>query len=640
MARRGGAERGNEAFMSRLSGHFDEIIVSALAPILTGLIFCLVTVGLGMLALRLFIRENRPPLFESFALGALVIALVTMIFGTFGWLGPVPRLILGGVIILLGAVGWFRYKPALQFDPQVYKDPVAIVLAVLIVVGIVLPIVFVPLAPPTAWDECSYHLPGVLRMLETGRDTFRPDISLSNTPRNAEMLFFWAVAWSPLSSVHYVNFLAYIFIILAVVRLGSLVFSEKVGLLAALLLGAYGHLQWLAVHGKTDIWVFFFMVAALLAGAQSLKTGSSGRMLLTGAFLGAAVGTKYTGLTGIMALLIAFILLRIWGLPEVKPVSRKVYLYMLLVAVAIASPWYIRNIIWFNNPIFPFGTDIFPAGGGTYGYYAQEAAIDSKLMVTLMGMGYRTSHGLIIVDLIRQWVLWGVIVAGFPFWRRSPFLRLVIIWSVINFVYWMFGMGGVLNARYYIYFAAFTVLAFANLACLIYSKFNILASGKLMRNLAWIILVVFIGAFGIKGAKGMPPLVQSERLEYVSREVNSYNLMAAANTVIPADATAVGIMCEDGRLYADFILLGGIDIGWASHEVISRHTDSAESLARFLKERYGAGWLVVNTRRLNDETARALFRIKLPYDDLRFSEFFLERVKIDSGVVYQINTPQ
>jgi len=626
--------------MSRLSGHLVEVITAFLAPILTGLIFGLVAVGLGMLALRPFIREERPPLVESFALGALAISLVTMIFGTFGWLGPAPRLMLAGVLVLLAAIGWVRHKPASQFDPQSYRDPIVIVLTTLLVVGIVLPMVFAPLAPPTAWDECSYHLPGVLRMLETGRDAFQPDIILSNTPRNGEMLFFWAVAWSPLSGAHYVNFLAFIFLLLAIVRLGSLLFSEKIGLLAALLLGAYGHLQWLAVHGKTDIWVFFFMVAALLAGAQSLKTGSGGRMLLAGAFLGAAAGTKYTSLPGIAALLIAFAALRIPGLPEVKRVSWKVHLYMLLVLIAVSSPWYVRNIVWFHNPFFPFATDIFPAGGGTYGYYAQEAAIDSRLMLTDRSVGYQISHGLIGADLVRQWVLWGVIVAGIPFWRKSPFLRLGIAWSIVHIVYWMFGAGGIMYARYYIYVAAPTVLAFASLACLIYGRLSNPGSGKLMRSLAWVILVVFIGAFGIKGSRGMPPLFRSDWLKSVSREVNSYDLMAAANTVIPADATAVGIMCADGRLYADFTLLGGTDTGWASHEVINGHTESAESLARFLQERYKADWLVVNTRRLNDESVDVLFRIALPSDDPRFPELFVERAKIDSGVVYQIDTFQ
>lgn len=628
------------AFMSRLSGHLVEIMTAFFSPIMTGLIIGLVAVGLGMLALRLFIREERPPLVESFALGALVISLVTMFFGTFGWLGPTPRLWLAGVFILLAATGWVRYRPASQFDPQSFRDPIVLVLSLLLVIGIVFPMVFAPLAPPTAWDETSYHLPGVVRMLEAGRDTYQPDIILSNTPRNCEMLFFWAVAWSPLSSAHYVNFLAFIFLLLAVVRLGSLLFSQKIGLLAAGLLSAYGHLQWLAVHGKTDIWVFFFMVAALLAGAQSLKTGSGGRLLLAGAFLGAAAGTKYTSLAGIAALLIAFIVLRTWRLPEVKPISWKVYLYMLLVMFAIASPWYIRNIVWFHNPFFPVGTDIFPAGGGTYGYYAKEAAIDSRLMLTHMAMGYRTGQGLIIVDLIRQWVVWGVIVAGIPFWRRSPFLRLGIVWSVINIIYWMFGAGGVLNARYYMFIAAPTVLAFASLACLVYNRFNNLASGKLMRNLAWIALLVFIGIFGLKGSRGMPPLIPSARLSYLSHEVNSYDLMTAANTLIPADATAVGIMCEDGRLFADFTLLGGIDVGWASHKVIDQHTESAESLARLLKERYEADWLIVNTQRLNDESAGVLFRIRLPSDDPRFSEFFIERANIDSGVVYQVVTPQ
>jgi hypothetical protein len=398
--------------------------------------------------------------------------------------------------------------------------------------------------------------------------------------------------------------------------------------------------QWLAVHGKTDIWVFLFIIAALLAGAQGLKTGSGGRLLLAGAFLGAAAGTKYTSLPGIAALLIAFAALRIRGLPEVRRVSWKIYLYMLVILIAVASPWYIRNIVWFHNPFFPFATDIFPAGGGMYGHYAQEAAIDSRLMLTARSVRYQTGHGPIFADLIGQWVLWGMIVAGIPFWRRSPFLRIGVVWSAISIAYWMLGAGGILDARYYLYFAAPTVLAIALIADLIYGRLGSSPSGRLMRSLSWIVLVVFIGAFGIKGARGMPPLIPSERLGYVSREVDSYDLMAAANAVIPGDATAVGIMCEDGRLYADFTLLGGTDIGWASHQVISGHTESAESLARFLRERYEAGWLVVNTRRLNDESADVLFRVRLPSDDPRFPEFFVERARIDSGVVYRIDASQ
>jgi hypothetical protein len=436
-----------------------------------------------------------------------------------------------------------------------------------------------------------------------------------------------------------VNYFAYIILLLATVRMGTLVFSRKVGWLAALMLGAVGYIQSLAVHSKTDIWIVIYLFLVLLNGAEGLKKGDGRRLLLVGVYLGAAAGIKYTALSAIMTLFVALLALRFWRMPTFKPVLARYYVWAAVIAVLLASPWYIRNIIWFHNPFFPFFSSIFPPGGGTYGYYGPESAIDPRAMLARWTFGFRASHGPLLVPFLKFWIVWGAIPVGLLFWRSSPFSRLAVVWAFLDMLYWVVGQGGILVERYSMQLAPLTTLVAAHLVAFIYSWLARKPGRHWLQGAMWVLLILSIGIFGVKVDWGPVGFTPEKQADLLSHYLRSYDLMVAANEVIPQDGVAIGIICEDGRLYARFTLRGANDAGWANHEVLNRHNRTAEEFARFITERYNAHWLVVNEALLNNPKITAMYRVKLPVEDPMFSQYFIEERRIPIGVIYRVNAP-
>jgi len=615
-----------------------EILTNLFVPIITGAVFAFIAIGTGSLIARPFYTKSRPPVVESFATGCLLISLITMLLGTFGLLTSQWRLGTAIVFALVSVVGWIKSRPVLSIADGNYRDPVTIALSLLLVIGVVFRIFFYPLFPPIAWDVCSYHMPNVLRILETGRDTFYPDILYSNAPRATEMLFVWACSWSPLSSAQYLNFLAYIAILIIIVRLGKLYLSEKIGLFAALVFGALGHVQSLSTQAYNDIWVIFYMLLTFLLLSEGLRKSESRKILLAGLIIGAAVATKYTSLATALALVLSIVVMHFWKPSGIKSVPLKTWAWAILLAFIVAAPWYIRSFIWFQNPFYPFMWTVFPTTGGPFAFYAEECAIDPRYMLDQYTVGTRLSRGVIFWHLYKQWSVWISIPLCLIFFKRSAFFKFGFLWNVFGSIYWLVFAGGIIDDRYYLHLAAISAIGIGYAASVFHTWAT--ANRSRLKTLAWVILIFWVGIFGARVQKGSPPFINEKRDAYIRSERNSFDLISAANGVIPPGGIAIGINNEDGRCFADFTLYGGTDVGWANHGVIDAHAGSAQELAGFISNRYNASWLIVNETRLADPRVKTGVRVGLPLDDPAFNQYFTEETRTADGVVYSVHTPE
>jgi hypothetical protein len=84
---------------------------------------------------------------------------------------------------------------------------------------------------------------------------------------------------------------------------------------------------------------------------------------LAGAMSGWAMGTKYTALIPFGFLLLAA---GVWAWSAARREGRaappvRAWCLLALLGVAVASPWYIRNVLWTHNPVYPFFYRWFPA---------------------------------------------------------------------------------------------------------------------------------------------------------------------------------------------------------------------------------------------------------------------------------------
>jgi len=614
-----------------------EALYNLFIPIAVASILAAVAVGIGALILNPFLSKTQPPFIDSFALGTLVISLVTYAWGLFGWMGIYARLILALPLALVGIAGWITARPVWPLKSISFRNRTVLVLSLLLAVGVLLRIFLGPLFPPVDMDECRTHLPIARAFLSDRVAVFHPEITFSTQPQNIEMLYVWAIAWSPLSAAHFLNFIAFIFSLLTLVCLGRVVFSLKTGWLAALIMGTMAIMQNFGSIASPSMWILFYVLAGALAIAEGIQDRSVIRIMLGGTFLGAAAGAGYIGLLASLSLALSLVALgRIKGMTTLIPrwgVIPSVVFFLLA-----SFAWYLRNLNWFANPVFPFYDSNLPPGGGIHGVYGAEIATRIVWLFQNETAGALWRDGLFWPKIVTLWSVWIGIPAGILFVRTSPFTRIAIIWTLLVWLFWMIPGHGIMHLTYFLFLIPFNVLILANLLGSIYSMPPGNRGGRFFRIVLWVLLIGWVGIAGARTSQLVPPLTGSRIGTYLNRMHGSYGLVTAANKVIAKDRKAVGILCEDGRIYADFRLLGG-NAGWANLRILADSSTSARELADLILERYGADYLIIHENRLRDTNSTSANSLRHLTGTAEFKRYFHEVARVGDGAVYLVDLP-
>lgn len=222
-------------------------------------------------------------------------------------------------------------------------------------------------AKPTGWDEIVYHIP-VVKEISNGNvsfpllsnspfiDFYQPFSKLyGNFPYAVES--FAAFAYSISGNlefvaglvflINYLFFCIYLFSFLKK-RLG-VIFSSSLAVIILLTLSK-GFSQLLStVYIDIDIAIYEFIALTLLFYP---KTKSQVRVrYLSAVFLGFALGSKYSAIYFLPVYIILFLITSI----KLKLNNMFVHLSLAgLFAFVSGGFWYIKNLILFYNPIFPF----------------------------------------------------------------------------------------------------------------------------------------------------------------------------------------------------------------------------------------------------------------------------------------------
>jgi Dolichyl-phosphate-mannose-protein mannosyltransferase len=269
----------------------------------------------------------------------------------------------------VGALAWRRVpSPRPAADPPAPTAGRGLLAAVAALFG--LPPLLHALAPATALDSVVYHLAVPRQYLLAGRAYEMPWNLHSYFPRHAAMLFAQTLAFDDSGSLAQLLSLALaVSSLAALARLGRRLFGDDSGVWAALLLLTMPALNVVAGWAYADWAMLFFAIVAIERVYRHFEHGRPSDLYLGGLLLGAAVACKDTALP-----------LLVLPLALVSRVGWRRAAVVALLATAAPAPWWLLDLWWQGNPIFPLaGGGSVAAGVSALVDYRGDAGLASRL---------------------------------------------------------------------------------------------------------------------------------------------------------------------------------------------------------------------------------------------------------------------
>lgn len=249
------------------------------------------------------------------------------------------------------------------------------------IAAIAVSIAILSCVPPTSRDALSHHLAVPKIYIQKGGICEIPYIPFSYYPMNLDILYMIPLYFGNDILPKFVHFsfalltAALIFIYLRKRLDGTY------ALAGVLMFLSIPVIVKLSISVYVDLGVAFFSFASvyfLLKWMESFSAGSTGQkkelryLILSGVFCGLSLGTKYNGLI-VLFLLTLFTVFLLSGKtrnaesknrpPEKRKAGRLkalgAGLIFTLAALAVFSPWMIRNTLWTGNPIYPLFDSLF-----------------------------------------------------------------------------------------------------------------------------------------------------------------------------------------------------------------------------------------------------------------------------------------
>ena len=312
-------------------------------------------------------------------------------------------------------------------------------LAVLIVVNLI-----GALAPDIIWDAHSYHLNLARLWLNAGRLVHVPYIFYSTWPLNLSILYAVEMSFIPDSILpQLTHFTLGVLSMLLIYNYLHPRYGKLAAICGAISFYSIPVMSWLSTTAISDLGVAYFTLAAMMACLRWIENRQRSWLILAAIETGLAMGTKLTGLftLALLALVIVYL-----GFARRESLRRIVGQNALAIAIALAlaSPWYIKSDLQTGNPIFPFGYTLF---GGTY----WTDIVNSHFLAQQFSYAgiQRTSLDYLLLPLRLlipnripyegpiSWLFLVSVAYGFV-QRRNRAILYLTVYAVITFGLWMF----------------------------------------------------------------------------------------------------------------------------------------------------------------------------------------------------------
>ncbi len=338
---------------------------------------------------------------------------------------------------------WATVGPQALFE-QIGATLVLVMLLIVLLRG---------LAPVTDYDGLAYHLVTPRDFLEAGRIYTVPGEAHPNFPLAVDLLFIPAIALGLDNAARLVHLGFGALMGLGVFTLARrLLRCRRGSWLALFVFSTTPIIGTVGGYAHNDLgWALFEFLAAyaLIVWTQE---GEKRWLVLAGILAGFGLGSKYLGLP-MLGVLGAAVLYH--DRFQARKAWRSIVadgLWLGLVAVGVAAPWYLKNWLWLGNPVYPLW----------FGGKGWDAFLSAKL--EFMGKSYGPRRGilgilLLPLDIFRYSIgYFGPIPFAFPtplslllplylFVRSDPAISLILLMALLRFATWVISAR---NTRYLI----------------------------------------------------------------------------------------------------------------------------------------------------------------------------------------------
>lgn len=291
-------------------------------------------------------------------LGLASVGLVTLFVGLvpgglgFGLYFVWALVLVGaGIAVSRGRLSDFRFKSEGSYD---MLGGLA-----LVVVGLIALIAVLAPSVTSDWDSIAYHLAVPKQWLEAGQIFSVRGIHHSNFPASIDNLFIWGLKWGDQSGAKAFSLMIYVFGCAALFGLARRWYSRSAGWWAAIGFAGIPVVAWESGTAYIDVAHGLFAALGILYAMEAFKNSDKEQkrgFILAGLCLGFAMGTKYTGLQVLFAVLAVLG----FGCLVVKDIKLgiRAKVTVALVALLIACPWYIKTAVVKGNPVYPFFSSV------------------------------------------------------------------------------------------------------------------------------------------------------------------------------------------------------------------------------------------------------------------------------------------
>ncbi|MCX6646011.1 MAG: glycosyltransferase family 39 protein [bacterium] len=616
--------------------------LNAFLPALWGILFTITAYGLGRLFLDLIKTSSTldnliDDIIFSIATGFGLIGLGTFLLGSIGLLQVWLHVGLGVAIVAVThrkILNLFRnIKTAwdTENDLSSLEKFMLVLIGAIIIWG--LPSFFFP---PYGFDSLNSHLPAPLKYIHDGRIIFHPEINFNNFPETVEMWFLQSLLVLPEGAGSWLMAICHLLTTLTVFAMTRRFFGRGSAMVAVIFYILIEKVFLFATMAFIDQGLTLMIVLGTYAALRYIKEPSRPVAVLVGLMLGFACGIKYSAFITVLLLGLVVIAFEIQGKRNFKRLSIDLGISTGIL-ILVCCVWYIRNWIWFHNPLFPFYPELFPTDGGTYAQYIDDLKIDHTRMLSMFSLGdhagipaFFALPVLLTFDPFSPYDQQGVGVVGpwflltFPliiFLRSIPrVLAAMLAIIVATYGYWYF-FEHMLHLRYMMPIFSLQA-AFAGMLLWNGLKPDSLEYKSPMQWVALslilsLLITCFAGIVIPSETARKFPVLPEEKTKYYTDMINSYRVVEDMNEIAredvgeggdPSDVRVYGYYMEQTRWFADFTLVGN-QIGYADHDSYLSHTSTARELYEWLKS-YDIDYLIMNVPyanlQLNLDTALAV----------------------------------